>query len=371
MEDGQSWMMTTVKLEEEEEKEQILWREVKLSMSETDSDDDDDEGCRRKAVLEELRHPDHVWDGMFAPKMEKSGEEETEEFSDVCSVKEEAKVSYKNKIEGYLTDNNPPQMWRGIQALTNYKGNPPPTSSSRSSTLTEELNSFFARFETTTTHLQSLPPPGSSTPPLSLQEHEVRKNLRAVNPRKAAGPDGIPGAVIKACADQLTGILTTLFNLSLTHATVPTCLKASTIVPIPKKPAIDSLNDYRPIALTSVIMKCMERSVSQHIRDCLPPTFDPHQFAYRANRSTEDAIAITLHTALSHLENKKSYVRMLFVDYSSAFNTIIPDILITKLLKLQIPLPTCNWIKNFLTSRPQSVRLGPHHSSTITLSTGS
>ncbi|XP_028299247.1 thymidylate kinase isoform X1 [Gouania willdenowi] len=118
-------------------------------------------------------------------------------------------------------------------------------------------------------------------------------------------------------------------------------------------------------------MKCMERSVSQHIRDCLPPTFDPHQFAYKANRSTEDAIAITLHTALSHLENKKSYVRMLFVDYSSAFNTIIPDILITKLLKLHIPLPTCNWIKNFLTSRPQSVRLGPHHSSTITLSTGS
>uniref|UniRef100_A0A8C5DKD3 Canopy FGF signaling regulator 4 n=1 Tax=Gouania willdenowi TaxID=441366 RepID=A0A8C5DKD3_GOUWI len=91
MEDGQSWMMTTVKLEEEEEKEQILLREVKLSMSKTDSDDDDDddEGCRRKAVLEELRHPDHVWDGMFAPKMEKSGEEETEEFSDVCSVKEE------------------------------------------------------------------------------------------------------------------------------------------------------------------------------------------------------------------------------------------------------------------------------------------
>ena len=181
-----------------------------------------------------------------------------------------AKDSYKRKIEGHLTDNNPRQMWRGIQALTNYKGQPPPTpSSSSSSSLAEELNSFFACFETTTTHLQSLPPPGSSTPPLSLQEHEVRKNLRAVNPRKTAGPGDIPGAVIKACADQLAEILTRLFNLSLTHATVPTCLKASTIVPIPKKPAIDSLNDYRPIALTYVIMKCLERSVSQHIRDCL------------------------------------------------------------------------------------------------------
>ncbi|XP_036386698.1 interferon-induced protein 44-like [Megalops cyprinoides] len=54
-------------------------------------------------------------------------------------------------------------------------------------------------------------------------------------------------------------------------------------------------------------MKCFERLVSQPIRDCLPPSFDPHQFAYRANRSTEDAIAITLHRALSHLENRKSY----------------------------------------------------------------
>ena len=118
-------------------------------------------------------------------------------------------------------------------------------------------------------------------------------------------------------------------------------------------------------------MKCLERSVSQHIRDCLPLSLDPYQFAYRANRSTEDTIALTLHTALSHLENKKSYVRMLYVDYSSAFITIIPDIFITKLLELQIPLPTCNWIRNFLSSCPQSVRLGPHYSTALTLSTGS
>ncbi len=42
-------------------------------------------------------------------------------------------------------------------------------------------------------------------------------------------------------------------------------------------------------------------------------------------------IAFTLHTALSHLENKNTYVRMLFVDYSSAFNTIVPATLVAKL----------------------------------------
>ncbi|KAF7652535.1 hypothetical protein LDENG_00095010 [Lucifuga dentata] len=74
---------------------------------------------------------------------------------------------------------------------------------------------------------------------------------------------------------------------------------------------------------------------------------------------------------LSHLEHSGSYVRMLFIDYSSAFNTIFPDILVSKLLDLHLPLSTCTWIKNFLTNQPQTVKLGSHLSSSLTLSTGS
>lgn len=48
-------------------------------------------------------------------------------------------------------------------------------------------------------------------------------------------------------------------------------------------------------------------------------------------------LAIALHSVLSHLEQRESYVRMLFVDYSSAFNIIIPDVLITKLKTLGLP----------------------------------
>jgi hypothetical protein len=49
---------------------------------------------------------------------------------------------------------------------------------------------------------------------------------------------------------------------------------------------------------------------------------DPLQFAYHPNRSTDDAISIAFHTALSHLDKRNIYVRMLFIDYSSAFKTI-------------------------------------------------
>ena len=71
-----------------------------------------------------------------------------------------------------------------------------------------------------------------------------------------------------------------------------------------------------------------------YISTIIPETLGPLQFAYRPNRSTDDAISIALHTDLSHLDKRNTYVRMLFIDYSSAFNTIIPTKLITKLRTL-------------------------------------
>ncbi len=119
-----------------------------------------------------------------------------------------------------------------------------------------------------------------------------------------------------------------------------------------------------------VIVKCMERLVLQHIKAYIPPGLDQHQFAYRSNRSTDDAISITLHTALSHLESPNTYIRMLFVDFSSAFNSISPSRLINKLQTLQLGTPLRLWIRDFLTNRPQHFRMGTSTSSTIALNTG-
>ncbi len=90
----------------------------------------------------------------------------------------------------------------------------------------------------------------------------------------------------------------------------------------------------------------------------------------RSNHSTDDAIAFTLHTALSHLENKNTYVRMLFVDYSSAFNTIVPATLVAKLQILGLNRSLCSWILYFLTDRSQVVRMGNNTSSPLILNTG-
>ena len=94
-------------------------------------------------------------------------------------------------------------------------------------------------------------------------------------------------------------------------------------------------------------------------------TIIPLQFAYRPNRSTDDAISIALHTALSHLDKRNSYERMLLIDYSSAFNTVVPSKLINKLRTLGQ-----NRLLDFLTCRPLVVRVGINTSATLFLNKG-
>ena len=139
----------------------------------------------------------------------------------------------------------------------------------------------------------------------------MSKIFRKINIHKASGPDGLPGHVLQACADQLASVFTDIFNLFLSKSVIPTCFKQTTIVPVPKNTTVASLNDYRPVALTSVAIKCFERLVMAHINTIIPETLDPLQFAYRPNRSTDDAIFIALHSALSHLDKRNTYVRML------------------------------------------------------------
>ncbi|KAK3517000.1 hypothetical protein QTP70_029969, partial [Hemibagrus guttatus] len=105
----------------------------------------------------------------------------------------------------------------------------------------------------------------------------------------------------------------------------------------------------------------------RHIKNLLPPSLDPMQFAYR---STDNAISTTLHLHLTHLDNKDTYVQILFTDFSSAFNTIIPQHPHRELSLLGTNTSLCNWILDFLTGRPQSVQIRNSISITTILSTG-
>ncbi len=106
-------------------------------------------------------------------------------------------------------------------------------------------------------------------------------------------------------------------------------------------------------------MKPLERLVLAKLKDITGPLLDP----------VDDAVNMGLHYILQHLNIPGNYTRILFVDFSSAFNTIMPDLLLDKLTQLPVSTSICQWI-TFLTDRQQLVRLGKLTSRTLTTSTG-
>ena len=71
---------------------------------------------------------------------------------------------------------------------------------------------------------------------------------------------------------------------------LPDTWKKSSIVPVPKITNAKERNDFRPVALTSNIMKCFERLMLTQLLKQTKEFMDPFQFAYRPNRSVEDAV---------------------------------------------------------------------------------
>ncbi len=162
--------------------------------------------------------------------------------------------------------------------------------------LAEELNTFYGCFDcnggsvTLTISASESSRQSSDDHVITVSEDKVRRELKRVNVRKAAGPDGIAGCVLRSCADQLAGLFTSIFNESLATSVVPTPFKKSVIIPVPKNSRTSCLNDYCPVALTSTVMKVFERLFKKHICSSIPTTLDPLQFAYRPNRSSDDAV---------------------------------------------------------------------------------
>ena len=87
----------------------------------------------------------------------------------------------------------------------------------------------------------------------------MRRIFKHVCPRKASGPDGISGTLLKACYEEMAEAWCPIFQKSLDSHAVPSTWKDSIIIPVPKKACCKENNDYRPVALTSIVMKCFEK----------------------------------------------------------------------------------------------------------------
>ena len=105
-------------------------------------------------------------------------------------------------------------------------------------------------------------------------------------------------------------MFTDLFQWSLDTFTIPQLWMTALLIAVAKHSKPTVLNDYRPVALTAIVMKCFERIVKDLIVHQTKPFVDPLQFAYRAERSVEDAVLTLLHGIYRHLDRPRHMLEL-------------------------------------------------------------
>ena len=103
-----------------------------------------------------------------------------------------------------------------MKTITDYKGKHRRELPSDVS-LPDELNAIYAHFKASNNEAFLRAPAVPDDCVITLTVAEVSKTFKQVNNHKAAGPAGLPGQVLKACADQLASVFTDIFNLSQTE----------------------------------------------------------------------------------------------------------------------------------------------------------
>ena len=178
------------------------------------------------------------------------------------------KVDYKNRLEKNFQQNNPRVAWQAMQTMTGYKSKKQMVA--HSNDFVNELNNFYCRFDThdftaenTALECSLANVPLTST--VNINETDVRNVFSGLKLNKAVGPDGISNRVLKSCSHQLANVFTQIFQMTLDEGYIPEHWKMSVIVPVPKQNKATEFNDYRPVALTSNIMKCLERLITRFL----------------------------------------------------------------------------------------------------------
>ncbi len=149
---------------------------------------------------------------------------------------------------------------------------------------------------------------------ISISQADTLKALTSIDPTKSCGPDDIPGRLLREGAIHLSKPLTKLFNMSIQQGKLPQEWKISNITPIFKKGQKSLPSNYRPISLTSIVIKTLERVIHRKVYDYLSDCniLSSSQHGFRAQHSCQTQLLETIHDWAKSIDNKSStHVRYL------------------------------------------------------------
>ena len=204
---------------------------------------------------------------------------------------------------------------------------------------------------------------------LSISLGDVLAALSKLNVSRAPGPDDVHPHLLKSCSGAVAFPLFLIFVKSLRSCELPAAWKCSIVVPLFKSGSRCSPANYRPVSLTSVACKTMERILAVHIEQFLEANglLSERQFGFRKGRSTEDQMLL-VYGEVARLVDAGRVVDMVYLDFSKAFDLVSHQILIEKLIALGFHRDVVGWIRSFLLGRSMSVLVsgGMSRSETVT-----
>ena len=185
---------------------------------------------------------------------------------------------------------------------------------------------------------------------------DIIKAIDEISIFSAPGPDKIHATILKECKHEIAQALTILWQKSIDTGQIPSNLLKQTIIPIFKKNNKSLASNYRPISLTSHIIKLFERIVRkkfiQHLEE--NNLITQHQHGFRRYRSTLTQLLHHMDSVLEILERNEN-VDILYLDLAKAFDRVNHQLLFHKLENMKVTGKMLAWIKQFLTGRTQQV----------------
>jgi hypothetical protein len=193
---------------------------------------------------------------------------------------------------------------------------------------------------------------------INISIEEVCKVLKSLKVDKSPGLDEVHPRVLKEAANVLSKPLATIFQESLASGLLPSQWKDALISPIYKKGSRTIPANYRPVSLTSVVCKVLERIIVKHLTAHLKANLlqceQQHGFTQGKSTVTNLLEAMNIWTeALMH----GLPVDIIYLDYSKAFDTVPHERLLRQVSSLGIKGQLLNWIRSFLTGRRQKVKV--------------
>lgn len=199
----------------------------------------------------------------------------------------------------------------------------------------------------------------------------VYKALRSFKPKCSHGPDGLPSILLRNLSRALSDPLSFIFDSSFRTGVLPSCWRDAIVTPVFKKGATSIPNNYRPISLTCVCCRVMERIIDTDIKNYLQTNklINTAQHGFLRKHSTNTNLLESVHDWSNALNNKHS-IDIIYIDFQKAFDTVSHPKLVLKLKSYGLSGNLLEWIKAFLTHRTQSVKISNCMSDKVCVTSG-